>query len=142
MKQVIFLLSISILFSCHSKKSAVLPKGDLFEVIYQDEYKGAEFKFYETITKPEEFKMLLKFDALKGKISENDILEHNFLLLNMGEKSSGGFSITVSNVVEKEGQIIVTVIENSPKDGEMVTMALTYPVCVVKIKSKKPIVFQ
>jgi len=142
MKQAIYVLSFLILFSCTSKKSTVLPQGDLFEVIYQDAYKGAEFKFYETITKPEEFKMLLKFDALKGKIKESDINDNNFLLLNMGEKSSGGFSISVSKVVEKEGQIFVTVVENSPKEGEMVTMALTYPVCVVKIKSKKPIVFQ
>jgi hypothetical protein len=142
MKQIIFIMSVTILFSCNSKKMVVLPQGELFEVIYQDEYKGAEFKFYEIITKPEEFKMLLKFDALKGKISENDILENNFLLLNMGEKSSGGFSITVSDVVEKDGKILIKVNESSPKDGEMVTMALTYPVCVVKIKSKKPIVFQ
>lgn len=142
MKKIALLLPVLFLFSCVSKKNASASSGELFEILYQDANSGAEFKFFEIVSTSQEFKMLLKFDALKGKIQASDIEENNFLILNMGEKNTGGYSITVSEVVDKGDSILVTVQENAPKDGDFVTMAFTNPVCIVKIKSKKPIVFQ
>ena len=69
----------------------------------------------------------------------DDINTSNFILLNMGEKTTGGYSIEVVKVEELSDKIIVTVKENAPKTGDNVTDAITNPYAVVKINSKKPI---
>jgi fructose-specific phosphotransferase system component IIB len=76
---------------------------------------------------------------LKDKITADDINNSNFIILNMGEKASGGYSISVDSVVETPEKIIVTVKENEPPAGSINSMAMTYPYCIVKINSKKPI---
>ena len=60
----------------------------------------------------------------------------------MGEKSTGGYSIGIENVVETDSNIIITVKETNPVPGSMVTQSFTSPFSVVKINSKKPIVFK
>ena len=63
------------------------------------------------------------------------------MLLNMGEKSSGGYEISVKNVKLTKDKVLVYIDKKQPKAGENVTMAMTYPFCLVKINSKKPIEF-
>ena len=145
MKKNIFLvLLIFSVISCNSIRKSTNDKGviPLFEILYEDQNLGANFQFYEIISEKNEFKMLLNKDGLKGKVKENDIEKSNFILLNMGEKNTGGFSITVESVIEKENSIEVKVIQTEPSPGDMVTLAFTYPICIVKVNSKKPIVFK
>ena len=84
--------------------------------------------------------MLQNDESLKNKISVNDVQNSNFIILNMGEKFTGGYSIGVESVVETEKNIVIKVKETVPKEGAMVTQAITYPFCVVKINSKKDII--
>uniref|UniRef100_UPI00404A71BC protease complex subunit PrcB family protein n=1 Tax=Flavobacterium sp. TaxID=239 RepID=UPI00404A71BC len=144
MKKILLSLTIiTILVACSTQKKV---QDDtefiLYEVLFQSEYLGSEIKFYELVTEPNEFKMLLAMKPLKGKISEEDIKTSNFLLLNSGMKSTGGYAIGVESVVETPENIVVTVLEQSPKMGENVTMAISYPMCVVKINSKKKIIIK
>ena len=60
----------------------------------------------------------------------------------MGEKSSGGYAIGIETVVETDTNIIVTVKEQAPEPGSMVVQSLSNPFCVLKINSKKPIIFK
>jgi hypothetical protein len=60
----------------------------------------------------------------------------------MGEKATGGYSIGVESVVETVKNIIITVKDNNPKPGDMVSQVITYPFCVVKINSKKDIIIK
>jgi len=83
--------------------------------------------------------MLQNDEHLKRKIKEDDVKNSNFVILNMGEKRSGGYSITVENVEETADKVILTVKENEPEPGAMVTQAITYPYAIVKINSKKEI---
>lgn len=139
MKQILLsLIIVIILVSCKSKQGDAKP---LFEIIYQSEYGGAPFRFYELVTEQKEFKMFLNDKNLKSKIKPTDILYANFLLLNMGEKSTGGYSFSVSNIEEKADKIVIKVVENSPKSGENVTFAMTNPMCIIRINSKKAIEF-
>lgn len=134
---------IFILNACGSKKNVNNQDTEiLYEVLFQSQYLGSEIKFYELVTEPHEVKMLVSMKELKGKIKESDIETSNFMILNMGMKSTGGYDITVENVVETPNSVIVKVKESSPKMGENVTMAITYPMCIVKINSKKQIVIQ
>jgi hypothetical protein len=144
MKKAVFtLIIIFTLMACSSQKKAKYESATvLYEVLMQHEYLGSEFKFYELVTEPNEFRMLLSMKELKGKVKEKDIETCNFLLLNSGMKSSGGYTIGIESVVETEENIIVRVLEKSPDVGENVTMAISYPMCIVKINSKKKIVIK
>ncbi|MFN3641186.1 MAG: protease complex subunit PrcB family protein [Flavobacterium sp.] len=139
MKKYIPLLAI-ILFSCGPKPIAKNEEFRLYEVLKVDEYSGSKVRFYEVITDSQEFKMILNDPELKNKVSAKDVLTSNFILLHMGEKSTGGYRLDVENVHETDDQIIVKVKEISPQG--MATTAITYPLTVVKINSKKPIIFQ
>ena len=114
-------------------------KKPLYEILTQQPNGGANIRFYEILTEQKEVNMLLNDEFLANKVSAEDIKESNFLILNMGEKTSGGYSITVDSVTETPDKILVKVKENEPEPGSMTTQAMTYPYAIVKINSKKPI---
>lgn len=140
MKKLIAISSCClVLFSCSTQKSTT-EKPQLYEVLKQVEQGGANFRFFEIITEQREFKMLLNDPDLKKKIEPTDIQTSNFLLLNMGEKSTGGYSFIIENIEETENDILITIKENEPKG--LATMALSYPLAIVKINSKKNIIIK
>ncbi len=58
------------------------------------------------------------------------------------KRNTGGFSIEISKTVKKESKLHVTILSEGPKPTDMVTMALTQPIHIVKInKTSKEIVF-
>lgn len=139
MKNIAFLLLSLILVSCGAnavKTKKILP---LYEVLTQQSTGGANIHFYEILTEPNEIKMLQNDPFLKKKISTTDVQKSNFLILNMGERATGGYSIGVEQVEQTKDSIIIQVKELSPKPSAMVTQGITYPYCVVKINSKKAI---
>jgi len=139
MKKIIPIMAI-ILFSCGPKPTTKSEEFRIFEVLKIDEFSGSKVRFYEVITDSQEFKMILNDPELKGKVSAKDILTSNFVLLHMGEKNSGGFRLDIESLNETDDQIIIKVKEVSPQG--MATTVMTYPLTVVKINSKKPIIFQ
>ncbi len=137
MRKVICLLSVLVIVSCSPTKTK--DTGALYQVLVSSENGGGNFQFYEIFTEAKEFKMLLGDDELKKLVQPNDINTSNFIVLNMGEKTTGGYSIEVVKVEELSDKIVVTVKENKPTTGDNVTDAITNPYTVVKINSKKPI---
>ena len=127
------------LFAIACAPTAKTGKAPLYEVLTSQQYGGANIRFYEILTEAKEIAMLQSDPNLKNKIKENDINTSNFLILNAGEKTSGGYGIEVVNVEETPDKIIVTVRENHPAEGAVATMALSNPYTIVKINSKKPI---
>ena len=100
MKKIIATMTVClVLFSCTTQKSSD-EKPPLYEILKQEEQGGANFRFFEIITEQKEFKMLLNDKDLKRKINPSDINTCNFLLLNMGEKNSGGYSFSIENIEE------------------------------------------
>jgi hypothetical protein len=140
MKKIIATMTVClVLFSCSTQKSSD-EKPPLYEILKQEEQGGANFRFFEIVTEQKEFKMLLNDKDLKRKINPSDINTCNFLLLNMGEKNSGGYSFSVENIEETENDIIITIKENGPKG--IATTMMTYPLSIVKINSKKNIIIK
>lgn len=138
-KNILSLFIILLLFSC--KTVVNLPeKKLLYEVLLQQNDGGGNINFYEILTEPNEIKMLLNDEKLKDKISTNDVQQSNFIILNMGEKPTGGYAITVDSVVETENSIVIKVKEINPEPGAMLMQSITYPYTVVKINSKKEII--
>lgn len=142
MKKIVMGVMMISLFSCKTGKPAIADSKKLYEVLTEQTYGGAAIRFYEILSEPNEIKMLQKDENLKNSIKPTDLQNSNFVILNMGQKTSGGYSINVESVVETPTQIIIKVKEMAPEPGGMVTQALTNPFCVVKINSKKEIIFQ
>ncbi|MCV9933213.1 protease complex subunit PrcB family protein [Flavobacterium sp. LS1R47] len=141
MKKVLALFISVFAISCGTTKS-VDKSTVLYEVLTQQSDGGGNIRFFEILSEPNEIKMLLSDESLKGKIDGDDIDKANYIILNMGEKSTGGYSIGVEKVEETDKNIIITVKETAPAPDSMVMQVITYPYAVVKINSKKEIVIK
>ncbi|RZJ67297.1 MAG: protease complex subunit PrcB family protein [Flavobacterium sp.] len=138
MRKIATAFLILFLAACSSTKktAGTLP---LYEVLTSKSDGGGNIRFYEVVSTSDEFRMLLGDENLKRKIKPDDINSANFIILNMGEKRSGGYSIDVEKVEETADKIVVTVKETKPDEDSMTTQAITYPYAIVKINSKKTI---
>ncbi len=55
------------------------------------------------------------------------------LAVFMGERSTGGYSISLQDLRLNGTTLTVTVVETAPKPGEMVTQAFTYPLLLIQL---------
>ncbi|MBF4493122.1 protease complex subunit PrcB family protein [Flavobacterium sp. JLP] len=140
MKKVISVLTVFVLISCGAKKTT--DSKALYEVLTEQSDGGGNIKFFEILTEPNEIKMLQNDPLLADKMKQADINNSNYVILNMGEKNTGGYSIGVEKVEETEKNIIITVKENAPATDAMVMQVITYPYTVVKVHSKKEIIIK
>ncbi|WP_343694752.1 protease complex subunit PrcB family protein [Flavobacterium sp.] len=140
MKKVISVLVIFVLVSCGAKKST--GSTALYEVLTEQSDGGGNIKFFEILTEPNEIKMLENDPLLTAKMKQADIANSNYVILNMGEKNTGGYSIGIESVEETDKNIIITVKEKNPAPDAMVTQSITYPYTVVKVHSKKEIIIK
>lgn len=140
-KQIFTLLSLSLL-SCGVSAPTGTKKKELYEVLTVQNDGGANIRFFEILSETREIKMLQNDENLRKKINTTDVQNSNFVILNMGEKATGGYSIRIDSVIETDKNIIITVKDNSPKAGATVTQMITHPFCVVKINSKKDIIIK
>lgn len=62
--------------------------------------------------------------------------KNTYVIINMGEKPTGGFSLAVDSVGLVGGVLGVSLLEKSPKPGDVVTQALTYPQVVLLVQEK------
>ena len=127
---------IFLLFSCSSTKPPMI-SGIKYDVLTGSDYGGASFQFYEIISEEAEFNILLTDDIIKPYVKKEDIKTCNFILVNMGEKKSEGYTLKVQKVEELADKIIITLKEIEPRGN--VAQVTTKPCYVIKIKSKKPI---
>ncbi len=139
MRKLIPILAFASLISCAPKVTAVKGEKPLYEVLTTQIDGGANIRFYEILSEPQEIKMLLGDENLRNKIDSDDTQNANFIILNMGEKPTSGYSIAVESVQENADKIIVTVKETVPPDDAMNATVITHPYTIVKINSKKPI---
>lgn len=142
MKKISLLLLTLILVSCATSNTKNSVNKPLFEVLTQQNDGGANIRFFEILTDPNEIKMLQNDDELKNKIQPNDIQTSNFIVLNMGEKSTGGYKIGIESVVETDKNIIVTIKETIPEPNAIVPQVFTNPYAVIRINSKKEIIIK
>lgn len=129
---------IVFLTACSSAPKTTATKP-LYEVLTSKSDGGGNIRFFEIVSTADEFNMLLGDKNLKNKIRPDDINSANFIILNMGEKNTGGYAIDVASVQELPDKILVTVKETTPDEGAMNMQVITYPYAIVKVNSKKPI---
>lgn len=141
MKKVISVLVIFVLVSCGASKTAASSTA-LYEVLTEQSSGGGNIRFFEILTEPNEIKMLQNDPLLAHKMKDADINNSNYVILNMGEKNTSGYSIRVEKVEETDKNIIITVKENTPSPDAMVMQMISYPYTVVKVHSKKEIIIK
>ena len=73
-------------------------------------------------------------NAKGAEMAEHD--GYYYVIIKMGEKSTGGYSIEVVNVEINDKNANIYVKENNPDPTSTVTQAFTYPYVVVKFNFK------
>jgi hypothetical protein len=68
-------------------------------------------------------------------VEQIDFSENQVILLSMGEKPTGGYTIRVDSVEEINGTLKLIATETHPGSNCMVTQALTAPYLFVKVLS-------
>ncbi|TGD59448.1 protease complex subunit PrcB family protein [Flavobacterium humi] len=124
-----------------SNTSETKKSPNAFEVIYKSTYNGLPQKKYYVIDNNEDLKVL--FSQMKeDQVPAIDFKDSNVVVLNMGQKNTGGYDVYPEKILDEGNTIVLTIKEVSPGPGDMVTTALTNPVCVVKVNSKKEIIIK
>ena len=140
MKKVILFFSLLLIISCGSKK--VIVSNSLYEVLTEQKDGGASIQFYEILTEFKEIKMLLGDQNLKNKIKESDIETSNFIIINNGFRNEGNNKIEIESVNETDKNIIVKLKEQNPKPTIDIELGTVNPYMILKINSKKEIIFK
>lgn len=60
--------------------------------------------------------------------------EEQILMIFMGMRPTGGYSLLLADIEAKEGTLHLVTSEKSPGPNDMVTQALTYPMLVLKLE--------
>ena len=146
MKNTLGLLMVfSIFFSCKTYNKSEVVNSQDFEVIYQSEYGGDDQNAFLAVESLEDWKTAFKNkivdEALENRIRSIDFNNQMVVVLHAGQKSTGGYAITVDHAEAKGSTTTVVVKETSPKAGEQVTMAISNPFCVAIIPKNKKVSF-
>lgn len=128
------------LFSCSSVKKL---DTDEYLVLLSGQYGGSE-KFSKAIIDnnndlANEISNLPIDEADYSKFLNIDFKTKNVLLLHLGQKNTGGYSISIAKIEQKGELLTVYYKINSPKPGENVTMALTNPFIMVELPKTKEV---
>lgn len=131
-----------VLTSCGSSAVKKTENISLYEVLAEQTDGGANIRFFEILSEPNEIAMLQNDEKLKNKIKPDDVKTASFIVFNMGEKTSAGHKISIENAIETDKNIIITIKEIAPTSAEIVTKEVLMPYCIVKVNSKKEIVIK
>lgn len=141
------------LFSCHQRIAGDLREspGNMSKpeiiTIARGNYCGIDSTMNIVIDSQNEFKKLW------GKVYSNsqpipplpdvNFAEETVLAVFMGKRSTGGFTIEIDHIKENDDCLKAIVKTTTPEPGEMVTMAISQPFHIAKVRvSGKKIVFK
>ena len=129
-----------LLMSCGTRKNSAA--NSLYEILTEQKDGGASIEFYEVITEANEIKMLLNDENLKNKIQEKDISTCNFVIINSGYKNEGNNKIEIESVAETANKVIIKIKKNVNIKKTDIDQGTVNPYLILKINSKKEIVFE
>jgi len=142
MKKGLLLFVTIVLTSCGSTSIKNTESQSLYEVLTEQADGGANIRFFEILSEPNEIAMLQNDEKLINKIKPDDIKTASFIVFNMGEKTAGGYKISIESAVETDKNIIITIKEITPESNTVVNQEVSMPYCIVKINSKKEIIIK
>ncbi len=147
MKKILFICFAALgMAGCKTKNTEpgipveVRAENYTWKIIKQEQTGGKDKAGNELITSQEALTKLYSELNLTD-VPVVDFKNKNVVALFFGEKRTGGYSISVENVVVKNYKAEVTILEEYPEKGGMVTMMLTSPYCIAIIPKAKETVF-
>lgn len=144
MRKLYLIPIVLVVFACNSmKKSSVAEseKTDLCTTLYSSTYNGRTTESTLIIKNQADLNAL--FESVNTEERPNlDFSKNQVVALFLGQKNNGGYRISIDRVEEEDGKLTVFKKVESPKPGENVTMALTNPLVIAVIHSKKEIIFK
>ena len=136
MKKLIALFSVVLIFSCSSSKSS---KEVTYLALMDSSHNGKQRESYEVIDNHIDLSKTYKI--IKDELVPNiDFAKARVVVLYMGQKNTGGYSIGIEEVREESNKVIVKIKKTYP-DG-MATMVITEPFFIAKINTTKKIEFE
>lgn len=150
MKYALFILSFILLISCKNSQEVTTDVATNDPIIVVELHSGNNGRFETKSSKVVSTqKELTDIWAKaygnylsKDPVPEVDFTKNVVLLVTMGEKNAGGYTIKISKVVESKLNTVVSILETSPGKNCNLTTAMTYPFQIVQIKKPaKEIVF-
>lgn len=123
-KLVIAVTLFAALTSCSSKKGSV---NSGYTVVKQEAYGGVETEENLLVNSQKELASLYE-QINVTQLPKVDFEKHSVVAIFMGQKPTGGYSISITDVSIVANTAEITVAKTSPTG--MATMALTAPYCI------------
>ena len=127
--------SIILVYSCSTTKSA---KEVSYQILTDSAYQGKKQQSYEVIDNKNDLKELYRI-IKDDKIPDVDFSKSRIVVLFMGEKNTGGYTIGIDEIKTEKDKVIIKVKKTAPKG--MATMAFSQPYMIAKINTTKKIEF-
>ena len=140
MKKIITLGLCMVFFAACKTAAPTIGGEGTFDILKQETNGGRE-KAANVFVKSQEELNALYAELKISDVPAIDFTTNNVVALFMGQKNTGGYSISVGKVI-LEGETntaTVQIVETTPQD--MATMALTEPYCIAKISKSKKVEF-
>lgn len=146
----LFFFSLLLLATCKGADTATSEKdGNLvpFQTLITASQSNIESPQQSIIRSQEELETIFSEINKTRKpgipIPEIDFNKQIIAFVNLGQTSTGGYTVTVDKILMKKEKVVIYVGGKSPKPNENVTMMLTTPFTMVKLnKQILPIVFK
>lgn len=144
--KILIIISTILLISCNSskdttKKATVGNKGENVEFTIIKEGTNNGYKElgngYAILYRQNGFNMI--WDSIfsnymkKPSIPEIDFETKQLILVGMGEKPNGGYSIKIESISETKKEIIINIIESKPGNTCMTPSVVSYPYQLIEI---------
>jgi hypothetical protein len=140
-KKISILVFSILFFSCSSNKNIPI-KRPLYEVLLTKDDGGANIKFYEIISEPNEINMLLGDPDLRKLVKKDDIKTCNYMILNLGPLPMGTYNSVFEKAEETATNIVIKVKEIRTKPANEENQNTVYPYSIIRINSKKAIILK
>lgn len=128
---------LTIVTACTTKQGVTSKSDSTFEMLAQSEYGGRETKSHEVITSSAALDKVYKELNIE-KLPVIDFEKNNVVVLFLGQKSNGGYKISIKSVIVDGSTATVNTEEIKPTG--MSTMAITNPYYIAKIAKTKNVV--
>lgn len=143
-KNRVSLIGVCMLFlSCKPVHQVVEKERDHYEVVFKSQIGGKKEKSNQVIKNYEEFNALITAlnigEESFGKLLAIDLEKHDLVACFLGEKTTGGYDIEVTDVLFTKTTAEIILKETSPQKNELVTDAFTSPYLFVLVPKNKTI---
>ena len=143
-KNRVSLIGVCLLFlSCKPVQQVVVKEKDKYEVVFKSQIGGKKEKSNQVIKNYEEFNALITSlnigEESFGKLLAIDLEKHDLVACFLGEKTTGGYDIEVTDVLFTKTTAEIILKETGPQKNEPVTDAFTSPYLFVLVPKNKTI---